>query len=190
LRQIRPPLAPPTQGEKQSLNSEEEGGFGELGGVVAVFAVTDRTDGEYDADRGVHLTEERDGLLQVVSTGFDRKFFFRKEKLGTLLTVVDDFIGRPQTINMIRAQSQKDGLIWISPPLAPPTQEEKQTLKRMQNTGGIVHHTIGIDHSTELLFLEMMTYLRSETRPYEEHLFTRANPETRIRDIDDSTEIH
>jgi hypothetical protein len=190
LRQIRPPLAPPTQGEKQALHSQEKGGFGELGGVVAVFAITDRTDGEDDADCRILLSQEDDGLLQVVSTGFDRKFFFRKEELGTLLTVVDDFIGRPQTINMIRAQSQKDGLIWIRPPLAPPTQGEKQTLKRMQNTGGVVHHTIGIDHSTELLFLETMTYLRSETRPYEEHLFTRANPETRIRDIDDSTEIH
>ena len=60
----------------------------------------------------------------------------------------------------------------------------------MEDGGWIVHHAEGIHHSTELLFLETMTYLRSETRPYEEHLFTRANPETRIRDIDDSTEIH
>ena len=79
-----------TQIHTDFLYSEEEGGLGELGGVETVFAVTDGADGEDDADRGILLPQERDGLLQVVGTGLDGEFFFGKEGLGTLLTVVDN----------------------------------------------------------------------------------------------------
>ena len=60
----------------------------------------------------------------------------------------------------------------------------------MEDGGGVVHGAKGVNHDGETFFLETMTYLRSKTRAYEEKLFTRANPETRIRDIDDRSKFH
>jgi hypothetical protein len=60
----------------------------------------------------------------------------------------------------------------------------------MEDGGGVVHHAIGIDYDREALFPEAAAYLRGETGAYEEKLFTRSNPETRIRDIDNRSKFH
>jgi hypothetical protein len=168
-----------TQIHTDFLNSEEESGFGELGGMIAIFAITDRTDSEDDADIGIFLTQKRNSLLQVVGTGFDGEFLFRKERLRTLLTVVDNFTCLFQTINVVRTEGEEDSP-WPTP----------HPLDGVEDRGGVVHGAIGIDYDREALFLEAMAYLRGETGTYEENLFTRSNPEAWIRDIDDSSEFH
>ena len=60
----------------------------------------------------------------------------------------------------------------------------------MEDAGGIVHHTIRINHRTELLLLESASDTIGKTGAYEEHLLARTDPKTRILNINDRPKIH
>ena len=61
--------------------------------MVALFAVTDRTDGQDNTDIGVVLAQHVDGALQVIGTLVNGKLFLGEEGLWALLTVVDYLAG-------------------------------------------------------------------------------------------------
>ena len=60
----------------------------------------------------------------------------------------------------------------------------------MEDTGGVIHHTKGIDGSTEFLLLEALADLSGKARPYEEHLLAGTDLEIGLGHINDRPELH
>ena len=71
--------------------------------MIAVFAITDRTDGEDDMHIGILLAEEIDGLLKIVGTLIYRQIFFIKQGSGAFLTIINNLTRFLQAIDMIGA---------------------------------------------------------------------------------------
>ena len=78
--------------------------------MITVFAITDWTDGQDDMHLRILGAKHIDGLLQIVGTCIDRQFFFLKERLRPLLTVIDDLARFLQTIHMIGSKSEESRL--------------------------------------------------------------------------------
>ena len=65
-----------------------------------------------------------------------------------------------------------------------------KALDGMEDGGGIIHHTKGIDHRLELLFLKAASDAVGETGAHEKHPFARADPKPRIRNIHYRPKLH
>ena len=151
--------------------------------MIAVFAITDRTDGEDDMHIGILLAKEIDGLLKIVGTLIYRQIFFIKQGSGAFLTIIDNLTRFLQAIDMIGAQSKEDCReLWIL--------ISEEFLNGMEDGGWIVHYAEGIHHSTELLLLEALPYLSSEARSYEENLLAWAYLKARLLNIYNRPELH
>ena len=78
--------------------------------MIAVFAVADGADGQHHADVRTVTSEQFDGFLQIVSTRIYCQFFLLKQCGRALLTVVHNLASLFQTIYMVRAQRQENGV--------------------------------------------------------------------------------
>ena len=63
-------------------------------------------------------------------------------------------------------------------------------LDGVEDGSGVVHHTKGINHSPELLFLKAVANLGGKARTHEEHLFTRADTKPRIRYVNNRPKLY
>ena len=86
--------------------------------------------------------------MQVVGTRINRKLLFSEKRLRTLLAVVNDLARLLQPIHMVRAKREEGGVASSLP-----------ALDGVEDAGGIIHHTIGIDGDGEALFTETGSYL-------------------------------
>ena len=89
------------------VNGQQEGGFGELGLVVAIFAVADGTDGEDYLNVGTMTAQQFNDTEQIVGTLIDGQLFFLKEGGWPLLTVIDNLARILQAINVVSAKRQE-----------------------------------------------------------------------------------
>jgi hypothetical protein len=151
--------------------------------VVTVFAITDGADGQYNMYVGINTAKEVYRLAKVVGTLIHGEYFFLKEMLGALLTVVDDFASCLETIDMVGAEGQEGdtGSHWRS---------GGQALNGMENAGRVIHDTIGIDGGGEGLVAEALAYGIGKTRTHEENLFAGLYMEWRLMDDYLCAELH
>ena len=90
------------------VNGQQEGGFGELGLVVAIFAVADGTDGEDYVNVGTMTAQQVDDTEQIVGTFIDGQFLFLEEGGWAFLAVVDNLARLLQAIDVVGAQRQEN----------------------------------------------------------------------------------
>ena len=128
---------------------------------------------------GVALTEQVDGLLQIVSTGLNGELFLLKESLGSLLAVVDNLARLLQSVDMVGTQREENnaGSTLIA-------------LDGMQNADGIVHHPIGIRRHGKPFLAEALTDAVGKARTDEEQLLAGLYLEVGLRNIYYRTEFH
>ena len=128
---------------------------------------------------GVALTEQVNGLLQIVSTRLNREQFLLKESLGSLLAVVDNLARLLQSVDMVGTQREENnaGSTLIA-------------LDGMQDADGIVHHPIGIRRDGKPFLAETLTDAVGKARTDEEQLLTGLYLEVGLRNIYYRTEFH
>ena len=59
----------------------------------------------------------------------------------------------------------------------------------MEDTGGVVHHTVGVDRGTELFFAEALADAVGKAGANEEHFLAWLYLEAGLRYIDNGTEL-
>ena len=152
--------------------------------MVAVFAIADGANGEYDAHIGIGRMQDIDGLLQVIGTFIYREFLLGKERLGALLAVIYYLACFIENINVIGAEGQECSLDGFQIGLS------GEALDGMEDGGGIIHHAKGINDGAELLVGKACAYLIGKARPYEEHLLASPYPKPRVIYINYSPKLH
>ena len=152
--------------------------------MVAVFAIADGTNGEYDAHIGIGGMQDIDGLLQVIGTLIYREFLLGKERLGALLAVIYYLACFIENINVIGAEGQECSLDGFQIGLS------GEALDGMEDGGGIIHHAKGINDGAELLVGKACAYLIGKARPYEEHLLASPYPKPRVIYINYRSKLH
>ena len=170
------------------MDSEEKGGFRKLTLVIAIFAVTDGTDGEDNVDVGATGTQQVDDAHQVVGTFVDGEQFLLKQRGRALLTVVNNIARLLQAVHVVGAEGDEDDS--GEPPPIPLQLEGEPPFNSMQHGGRIVHRAIGIDRGAELILHEPLTNTVCETAAHEEHLFARLNLEAWLGYVNDGSKFH
>jgi hypothetical protein len=164
---------------KNFLDSEEEGGLRELALVVAVFAVADGADRQDDMDVGIKAAQEVYRLTEVVGALVDGEHLLLEEGGRALLAVVDNLAGSLEAVDMVGAEGQEgdaggDGGSRTSGKPAGRRGgrgEGGKALEGVEDAGGVVHDTVGIDGDGEGLVAEALAYGIGKTRAHEENLF-------------------
>ena len=146
--------------------------------MIAVFAITDRTDRENNMHIRILLAEDMDSLLQIVGTLIYRKFLLIEQGCGPFLAIIDNLACFLQPIDVIGAQGEEDGLCC------------RHTFNCVEDGGRIVHHAERVHHSAELLLLEALANLIGKARAHEEHLFARTYLKARLLNIDNRPKLH
>ena len=146
--------------------------------MIAVFAITDRTDRENNMHIRILLAEDMDSLLQIVGTLIYRKFLLIEQASGPFLAIIDNLARFLQPIDVIGAQGEENGLC------------SRHTFNCVEDGGRIVHHAERVHHSAELLLLEALANLIGKARAHEEHLFARTYLKVRLLNIDNRPKLH
>ena len=160
--------------------------------MVAVFAITDGTNGEHDAHIGIGGMQDVDGLLQVIGTLIYRELLLGKERLGALLAVIYYLACFIENINVIGVESEErrlHGIQWTVYS-GECTLSIVNSLNGVQNRCGVVHHAKGINDGAELLVGKACAYLIGKARPYEEHLLASPYPKPRVVNIYNRPKFH
>ena len=161
------------------LDGEQEGGLRELAAVVAVLAVANGTDGEDNLDVGTAAAEQVNGAAEVVGTLIDAELLFLEEGCRPLLAVVDNLARLFQPVDVVGAEGDKGdtGFALVS-------------FHGVQDRGGVIHRTEGVDGGAELVFKEALADAVGKTRADEEHLLARLYLKIRLRYINNSPKFH
>ena len=91
-----------------AIYRQQEGGFGELRTVIAVFTIADGADGQHDTDIGIRLAKKGDGLLEVVGTLIDGEFFLMKQSSRAFLAIINYFARFLQAVDVVGAESKEN----------------------------------------------------------------------------------